>query len=96
MYVEGPGRWRWVRVGNFERQSVGEEARSTVQTKLASREPFCVDFKVAEPPPAGGDSSEVESELVFEISILNLKMLGVQEDALGPKDALHLSHLPLT
>ena len=39
MYVEGPGRWRCVRAGNLERQSIGEEARCTVQAKLASPEP---------------------------------------------------------
>ena len=51
MYVEGPGRWRRIRVRDVERQSIGEEARCTEQAKLASGERLGIFSRLENPHP---------------------------------------------
>src|SRR5690606_27153867 len=78
-----------------ERKAVREDPRRRPKREGSGGERFPVDLEAAKPPGGVLKCAELKGDELLEISILQLQVLRVQEDALGPQHFLQSPHRQL-
>ena len=93
---EGSRGRRWIGVGDFEQQAIGQDTGGLRNPEHPARERLAIDVEALKPPRAKGEREELKLEQVFEKAILGLEVLGREQDALRPQNGLQLAHGQVT
>ena len=79
-------------LGQTEAGAIREQAGCPNQANPAETQVLCVQFQVAEAIQIIGDRERPFIDLVFQISLLLLEVLGLDEQAITPDDSIGYRH----
>ncbi len=76
-----------------ERRAVREYTARTTQAELADRQQVPFDLQLRESPGPGAQWAGAPFDVALQIAFLLLEVLGPEEQAFGPDDAIVFRHL---